>query len=140
MKFKKSGDNYFLRIDKGESFPEKLIEFAEAKNIKTADIKGIGAVKNPLLSCYLPAERSYIEKELVGDYEILTLLGNITMKDGKPYTHFHASLSDDEFKGFGGHLQRCEITGTLELFIYPTKIEIERRYDEETNLQIWDID
>ena len=140
MKFQKSGKNYILRIDKGESFPEKLVEFAEENNIKTADVKGIGAVKNPLLSCYLPTEKSYIEKELQGDFEILSLLGSITLKDGIPFPHFHVSLSDGDFKGFGGHLQKCEITGTLELFIYPTEITVKRRYDENTNLQIWNID
>ena len=129
-----------LRIDKGESFPGKLVEFVEANNIKTADVKGIGAVKNPLLSCYLPAEKSYVEKVLQGDFEILALQGNITLKDGKPFPHFHVSLSDEKFYAFGGHLQNCEITGTLELFIYPTEIEVERRYDEDTNLQIWNID
>ncbi len=140
MKFKKSGNNYLVRIDKGESFPEKLVEFISMNNIKTADVKGIGAVKNPLLSCYLPTEKTYVEKELAGDFEILALQGNMTMKDGKPYQHFHVSLADEEFRAFGGHLQKCEITGTLELFIYPAEIEIERRYDDDTNLQIWNID
>ena len=140
MKFKISGDNYLLRIDKGESFPEKLIEFAEKTGINSADVKGIGAVKNPLLSCYLPSEKTYIEKELQGDFEILALQGNITLKDDKPFPHFHASLSNEKFHSFGGHLQKCEITGTLELFIYPTEYELHRRYDEDTNLQIWNID
>lgn len=140
MKYKKSGQNYLVRIDKGEFFPDKLIEFAEKNDIKSAAVKGIGAVQNPKLSCYLPDEKDYVEKELIGDFEILSLLGNIALKEGKAFPHFHVSLSDQAFKGFGGHLQRCEITGTLELFVQPTEIELQRRYDEETNLQIWDID
>lgn len=140
MKFKKSGHNYLLRIDKGELFPEKLIEFSEISGIKSADVKGIGAVKNPVLSCYIPSEKTYIKKELTGDFEILSLEGNLTLKDGKPFPHFHASLADENFRGFGGHLQKCEITGTLELFIYPTEYELHRRYDDKTNLQIWNID
>lgn len=97
-------------------------------------------MKNPLLSCYLPEEKTYIEKELVGDFEILALQGNLTLKEGNPYPHFHVSLADEKFDAFGGHLQKCEITGTFELFIYPTEFELQRRYDAETNLQIWNID
>jgi predicted DNA-binding protein with PD1-like motif len=140
MKFKKSGNNYLLRIDKGEKFPEKLMEFAIANNIKTAEVKGIGAVKNPVLSCYLPEKKSYVEKELEGDFEILSLAGNITMLKGKAFPHFHVALSDEEFKGFGGHLQNCEITGTMELFIYPAETIITRRHDDATNLQIWNLE
>ena len=140
MKWKKSGNNYLLRIDKGEFFPEKLLEFSEKNNIKTAAIKGIGAVKNPLLAYYLPEEKTYVEKKLQGDYEILSLLGNITLKDGKVFPHFHVSLADEEFRSFGGHLQRCEITGTLELFVYPAEVTVERQHDTKVNLQIWKMD
>ncbi|MBN2282143.1 MAG: DNA-binding protein [Candidatus Marinimicrobia bacterium] len=140
MKYRKSGQNYLLRIDKGENFPAQLMEFLALTGIKTADVKGIGAVKNPVLAYYIPAEKTYIEKELTGDFEILALQGNITLKDGKPYAHFHVSLADENFRGYGGHLQQCEITGTLELFIYPAEILIERRLDQDTNLQVWNID
>jgi len=140
MKFKKSGNKYLLRIDKGEKFPEKLVEFAKANNVKTAEVKGIGTVKNPVLSCYLPEKKSYVEKELPGDFEILSLVGNITMLEGKPFPHFHVALSDESFHGFGGHLQNCEITGTMELFIYPAEMMVTRRHDDETNLQIWNLE
>jgi len=140
VKFKKSGGNYLLRIDKGESFPEKLITFSEENKIFSADVKGIGAIKNPILAYYIPSEKSYIEKELNGDFEILALQGNLTLKEGKVFPHFHVSLADEEFQGYGGHLQKCEVTGTLEIFIYPTAFELQRKYDEETNLQIWNID
>ena len=47
MKWRKSGANYILAIDKGEIFLEKLIEFCQEKEVVTADVKGIGALKEP---------------------------------------------------------------------------------------------
>ncbi len=137
MESKKVDQKFWLRIDKGEKFPQKLIEFAIKNGLKTAQVKGIGAIKNPLLSYYIPKKNSYKEKQLSGDFEILSLLGNITFLEETPFPHFHVSLSDANFKAFGGHLKECEVTGTLELFVEPTDVVIERQHDTDTNLQIW---
>ncbi len=139
MKFIKTETQYLVRLEKGEKLVSTITEFAKKENIKTGEIQGIGAVKDALISYYLPAKKSYIEKKMNGDYEILSLLGSFALNDGKSIPHLHISLSDENFNAFGGHLIECHITGTVEIYITPSDITVNRKHDDETNLMIWDI-
>jgi len=138
MKYKKSGNVYIVKIDKGESVIEKLMEFAENEEIVSGKISGIGAIFDPVLSYFDVSKKEYRTKEFHGEYEMASCLGNIALKDGEVFIHLHVVLSDGDFKTIGGHLNSAKISGAGEFFIIPT-IEINRKYDDNVGLFIWDL-
>jgi predicted DNA-binding protein with PD1-like motif len=81
----------------------------------------------------------YKDVDLSEPMEIVSLYGNISLKDGKPFVHAHVVLSDEKGNARGGHLLpgsspvfACEIT--IEEFEGP---ELIRGFDERTRLALW---
>ncbi|MCD6530361.1 DNA-binding protein [Candidatus Bathyarchaeota archaeon] len=69
--------------------------------------------------------------------EILSLSGNVSEVEGKPWIHAHITLSyveNDEIKVVGGHvLEGCIVFGFAEVFIMELEdVDMKKKFDEET--------
>jgi predicted DNA-binding protein with PD1-like motif len=72
------------------------------------------------LGYYHLEHKDYLRKTFSEmDYELISLTGNISLKDGNPYIHVHAALGDNQFRVFGGHLFEAEVAVTAEVSIIP---------------------
>lgn len=139
MKALRMGNRYFVRIDKGEEVVASLKEFCINNGVKLASVMGIGAADRATIGLFNTITKEYHNKELVGEYEITNLTGNITTKDGEVYIHLHITLGDEEYKAFGGHLNECWISGTCELAVDTADGEIGRAFDDYSGLNLWNI-
>ncbi len=127
---------YFLRLDYGRDLVEQLGEFLKAKNIKAAYIAGIGAVKSAEIGYYSQESKTYVKKEIDIPLEILSLSGNVSIKDGEPFTHLHVILGKDG-EVYGGHLFHAEVFA-CEIFLIALNGEVpERGFDRQTGLYLW---
>lgn len=130
MEYKKINDTIAVRIYKGEDVIEQIKSLAAQHNIKAGTITGLGAGSSIEVGVYDPAEKKYKTKVFEGILEITSLIGNLSIKDSEPYLHMHINFSDDEYKIYGGHLIKCEIALTAEIFINLLDGEINRKFDE----------
>lgn len=137
MEYRKIENTIIARIDRGESISEKLRLIAEKENIKTAFVSGIGAADHLEIGCYEVGKKEYIKYIYNGDFEITSLLGNITTMDGNFYLHLHINAADEKGKTYAGHFNEGIIGGTCELQIQIVDTTIERQYDEETGINIF---
>ncbi len=97
--------NFLLqRLQPDSDLLEELEKLAQKEAIPLAHLSGIGALKRAALGIFLPQEARYEKKELVGELEICSLTGNISLKEGKPFVHAHLVVSDREGRAWGGHL------------------------------------
>ena len=96
MQYKKFGNKYVLRMDKGEEVVETLKKFCEKENIKLGWLKGLGAVNKATIGLFETKIKEYHSVNLEGDFEITSLLGNISRMDGEVYLHLHINLSDEK--------------------------------------------
>ena len=94
MKYIKDGKSYIVRIDRGEEVLDKLNEFIKETDVKAASITGIGACSEVELGVYSVKKREYIKNKYEGEFEILSLIGNITQDGEEPYIHLHIMISD----------------------------------------------
>ena len=136
MKFQKIDDKYVLRIDKTEEVVRELKKFCLQEGINTAFISGIGAVKSVALGFFEPNSKKYKEMTLHKPFELTSLSGNITTKDGEIYTHLHATISDMDLRVYGGHLTHAQVTTTVEIIVIPLNGIVEREFNEEVGLNI----
>jgi len=66
------------------------------------------------------------------------LVGNISLKDGRPFLHAHVTLADKEGHAFGGHLAPGTIVFVCELVVQALEgPEFTRELDQETGLPLW---
>lgn len=140
MKFRFIDDKVaVLRLEKGDEIIESIMKCCERLNIKTGMISGIGAAEGFELAVYRKKKKGYKKKKLKGEHEILSIAGNVTTMNSKPYIHIHVSLADGEMKCFGGHLEKATITATGEIFIFTTGGIIDRKYSKDININLMNI-
>ena len=133
MEYRKTGNTYVVRLDPGEEICDRLLWLASTENIRLAQLTGLGEVNIITLGNYSPESRQYKCTTFHADFEIVSLMGNLTRKDGKPYVHIPMSVSDSSGRCYGGHLNHGEVNGTVELFITAYDEEVAER---ETDPQI----
>ena len=104
MKYKKVDDKIFVSIDKGELVNQKLLEVAETENLKSGWINGLGAISDIEIGYWDIEKKVYVKQKFDSDYELLSLIGNVSLVDNKPFIHTHITFSDTKFRAFGGHL------------------------------------
>ena len=133
-----SGDAVVCRLPHGKDLLEAVTEICIEKNIQMAAISGIGALDGARIAYYDQDKRVYNEIEFEGHFEILNLVGNISVRDDKPMCHAHIICGDKKGSTFGGHLARGCTIFACELVIFPLHGEpLVRDFDEETGLPLW---
>jgi hypothetical protein len=133
------GSSYIIRLDAGERVIETLRSLCERDGIGSGFFSGLGAVNEAELGHFDPATGDYFWTKLSGSYEIVSLYGNITVVDGKPFIHAHASLGDETFAVRGGHLREAVVSMTCEITLTRFKDDIGRKRDEATGLFLLDL-
>jgi hypothetical protein len=73
--------------------------------------------------------------------EILSLMGNVSLKDDKPFVHAHITLADARGVAMGGHLAEGTIVFACEFMIeeYISDRALVRYFDEKTGLFLWPV-
>ena len=137
MEYRRFGSKIFLRIDRGEEILQQLKAAALAERIQLAHISALGAVDDFSVGVFRPKEGKYEANEFSGDHEIVSLTGTITTMDGAFYAHLHMSAGDGTGKVVGGHLTRAIVSATCEMVIDVVDGRVERRFDQETGLNLF---
>ncbi len=137
MEYKRFDNKYVIRIDKGEEIVETLKRFCEDRQIVLGSIKGIGAVNKVAIGLFETKSKEYHSVQLEGDYEITSLMGNISTMGGKVYLHLHINVSDASYNVRGGHLNSAVVSGTGEIIIEAIEGDVDREFSEETGLNLY---
>ncbi len=137
MKFRMEKSRAYMTLAKGDNINKTFESFAEVKGVGCAWLNGIGALENPEIGYYSLGDKTYHQKTFKGEYELTSLIGNITLKEGKPFSHTHITFSDTEFRVFGGHLFNANITAAGEFIMQFGNDEINREMNTKIGLPLW---
>lgn len=138
MDYKRYGNTYRLRIDRGEEIGRTIRAFAEREGIANADVCGLGAIGRAVVGLYDTTNKKYIATTFTGDMEVVSLIGSITQKEGEVYLHIHIALSDVSGAVRGGHLTEAVVSGTCELSVYLFEGACGRKFDQDIGLNLLD--
>lgn len=131
------GRTFLLVFETGEDPLGQLSAFAEAEDVRTAHVTGLGAFSRAEVAFWRPETKQY-EPITVGEQvEVLVLSGNITRMDGKPRVHAHVVLGKPDGSTVGGHLLDASVRPTLELFVSEWPADVIRRVDAATGLPLF---
>ncbi len=125
-------------LDKGADILEGLLGVMKQHGIPAGLISGIGAVTEARLAYYNEQTRTYEEMGFQEPLEIVSLKGNISMKDNEVFPHLHAVLSRRDFTAVGGHLLPRTYVFAFEFEIIPFVGDpFVREFDGATGLFLW---
>lgn len=127
---------YLLRLERGEEFVGALTDFCKEKNITAAALQAIGSTTEVTLAWYDAQAKDYQTKTYTEELEIISILGNVAVKDGAPFVHAHGSFSNRHMQMVAGHVKRLAVAVTCEVSLRLLEGEARRSYDEETGLHL----
>ena len=101
MEYKKIGETYYVRMDRGDEIISNLLDICRKESIPSAIFSGIGGCSSAELQVFIPETGSFETEQLGGMLELVSLNGNVVSGDnGQLYHHTHALFS---FKKGGQH-------------------------------------
>jgi len=135
MRYKFVNGKAIIILDAGDKVIKSLQEFAKKENI-FGFFFGLGAVKNPIIAYYDLSRKEYIKKQFFGEFEVTSIMGNITQDtEGNVIVHAHINLADNSMNCWGGHLIEAEVSVTLEIIVI-THEKISRKLDDRFKLKL----
>jgi len=130
----------FARMDPGEDVLESIEAVAKEYGIKSGQISLIGAVSKAKLGYYHRESAEYKHFMVNEDVEVVSCMGDISSHEGNIVVHAHMIVADESGKCYGGHLMiGCEVSVTIELVVIETEINLTRKYDDLTGLNLLNI-
>lgn len=138
MQYTKADDMYIIKLEKGEDLITALSSFCVREGIDNAHFSGIGAAENISCGYYALEEKKYYFTQYPELVEVVSLSGNVALKEGRPFIHVHGLFTDRNNQAFGGHIEHMSVGIVLEVILHVLPTSIERRLDDGTGLALFE--
>ncbi len=129
---------YMGNFTYGSDLMDSIQSFIEEHHIQVGCINLIGAAQKANFGYYNPVSKVYESITLDQQAEIVSCMGNISMRDGRPMAHVHITLSDHQGRCFAGHLLPGTVVFVGEFVI--TELDgpiLERKIDNIIGVPLW---
>jgi predicted DNA-binding protein with PD1-like motif len=123
-------------LETGEEVIGALEHLAEREGWAACHFTAIGAFSDARLAFFDWDRREYQDIPINEQMEVLSLSGDISLKDGRPRVHAHVVLGKRDGTAHGGHLKAAHVRPTLEIIVTETPGDLVRRYDPASELDL----
>jgi uncharacterized protein len=130
------GETYVLVFDKGDEVMEGLAAFASEKQVTAGHFTAIGAFADVTLGFLDPETKEYEHIQVDEQVEALSLVGDVSLENGKRRVHAHVVVGKRDGRAYGGHLLEAHVWPTLEVVLTESPAHLRRRLDEDTGLAL----
>jgi predicted DNA-binding protein with PD1-like motif len=127
---------YAIILAKDDEVSASLMEFARKENIHAAQFTAIGALSNAVVGYFDFSIRDYKRITIDGQTEVLSMIGDISIFDGKPKLHAHLVLGKSDGTAHGGHLLEAHVNPTLEIVVTESPSYLVRKMDQESGIPL----
>src|SRR5215467_12981002 len=133
----KSPKTFIIVFKRGDELASGLLEFAEEQGLSAASFKAVGALSSARLG-WLSWEKKKYEPSVTVDeqVELLSLIGDVALKDGKPVVHAHAVIGKKDGTAYGGHLLEAHVRPTCEVVITESPAHLQKFIDPESGIAL----
>ena len=76
MEYKKIGETYYVRMDRGDEIISNILEICRKESIPSAIFSGIGGCSSAELQVFIPASGSFETEKIEGMLELVSINGN----------------------------------------------------------------
>ena len=128
-----------LVFDSGDEVMATLARFAGEHGITAARLTAIGAFSRAVLGYFDWQRKDYERIPVHEQVEVLALVGDVALEDGRPKIHAHAVLGRRDGSTCGGHLLEGHVRPTLEVMLVQSPAHLARGLDPASGLALIDI-
>jgi predicted DNA-binding protein with PD1-like motif len=122
----------------GDEVMSSIASFAAAQHLGATQFTAIGALSRAVVAFFEWDSRRYRNIPIDEQVEVLSLLGDITLEQGKQKVHAHIVVGRPDASAHGGHLVEGFVRPTLEIVLTETPTHLRRRFDPESGLALID--
>jgi len=128
------------KVEPDEDLIDAITKLVKTYNIKAGLLNCIGAFKKFTIGYFDLDKKEYKLETFYENVELVSCLGNIAYKNGKPIIHAHVSVGRPDFSIIGGHLSQPSIISvTGEIYILEIDQKLNRSLDPQFNLFLLNI-
>jgi predicted DNA-binding protein with PD1-like motif len=126
-----------IRLDSGEEVNACLQDFARREILSATSFTACGAFQDAVLG-YLEAEKQdYKRNALDRPTQVVSLVGDIALHNGRPTIHMRAVLGDNEGTKFDGFLLEAHVDRNLEVIMTESPVQLHKGYDADAGLALF---
>jgi len=129
---------YAVVFYRGDEALSGLTDFAIEHKIEDAHFTGIGAINGATLAWLDPTKQIYHRIPVSEQAEVLSLVGDVSSFNGKPFVHMHAVLGKSNGTPIGGHVFELNVNPTLEILMTVNSVPLRRRPDDASGMKVID--
>ncbi|HEU4345560.1 MAG TPA: PPC domain-containing DNA-binding protein [Candidatus Binatia bacterium] len=126
-------------FEKEDEFVQGLTAFAKEQNLDASQFTAIGAFRDVTLGYFDRQAKEYKKIPVKEQVEVLSLMGDIALKDGAPKVHAHVVVGKRDGTAHGGHILEARVWPTLEVVLTESPAHLRRTVDAETGLALIDL-
>ena len=117
---------------------KSLTSFAVNQRLAASHFTAIGAFSRAVVAYFDWSAKQYRHISIDEQVEVLSLMGDVTIEDGKPKVHAHVVLGKADATTHGGHLIEASVRPTLEIVVTETPRPLHRRFDPASGVALID--
>jgi predicted DNA-binding protein with PD1-like motif len=129
---------YAVVLSDGDEAAGALVAFARDERLGGSQFTAIGAFSRAVVAYIDWTTKQYRHIRIDEQVEVLSLVGDVTMDEGKPKVHAHVVVGKADASAHGGHLIEGHVRPTLEVVITETPRHLHRRFDAASGLALID--
>lgn len=140
MEYRRFGNKLVMRLNIGDELCSCVMQLAASENVTLASVSAIGATNDATLGIFNTTTKEYFKQRYNAcDYELASVTGNLSRKDGEPYLHLHAVVGNPQTgECHGGHLNEAVISATAEVIVDVIDGEVGRKFSDEIGLNLFE--
>jgi len=128
---------YVAVLDSGDEILSSLNQLADTAHLAGSSFKAIGALSNVELGWFNWETKKYqTAVKLDEQVELLSMIGDIALKDGKPQIHAHVVVGRSDGTAHGGHLIKAIVRPTCEVVITENPQHLQKEFDPASGLAL----
>lgn len=127
---------YALIFDKGDEVMSALVDFAKAEQLGASRLTAIGAFSDVTLGYFNWETKDYKKLPFQEQVEVLSLIGDVALKENEPSVHVHAVVGRANGSTLGGHLLEAHVRPTLEVILVESPSYLRKEVDPESGLAL----
>ena len=128
---------YALIFETGDELATGLKDFAAKYDLAGASFKAIGALSSVELGWFDWGDKKYhTSVKLDEQIELLSLIGDIALKDDKPAVHAHVVVGKKDGSAHGGHLIKAHVRPTCEVILTESPAHLTKAIDPESGIAL----
>lgn len=132
-----SPKTFVVIFETGDELATGLSKFANEQNLSAASFKAVGALSSVRLGWYNLGSKKYDPSVILDEQvELLSLIGDVALRDGKPVVHSHMVIGRKDGTAHGGHLLEAYIRPTCEVVLTESPTQLHKFLDPESGLAV----